>query len=193
MAKLVSKVYGDALFEASMEASGAAADAATGKQDIDTVFEEVSVMAEIWKENPDLNLFLNNPQIVKEEKLSILNQIFAGKISQNLMGFLAIIVEKDRQKDIPDIYEYFLNRVKEYKKIGTVSVTSAVDLSPAQKEQVEKKLLETTGCKKLDIAYAADKSLIGGMIIRIGDRVVDSSVKTQLYNLRRDLSSIQLG
>ena len=193
MAKLVSKVDGDALFEASMEASGAAADAATGKQDIDTVFEEVSVMAEIWKENPDLNLVLNNPQIVKEEKLSILNQIFAGKISQNLMGFLAIIVEKDRQKDIPDIYEYFLNRVKEYKKIGTVSVTSAVDLSPAQKEQVEKKLLETTGCKKLDIAYAADKSLIGGMIIRIGDRVVDSSVKTQLYNLRRDLSSIQLG
>ena len=108
------------------------------------------------------------------------------------MGFLNIVVEKDRQNDLIPIFEYFIQRVKEYKKIGSVSVTSAVELKADQKSRLEEKLLATTSYVELEMHYQVDPALIGGMVIRIGDRVVDSSIRTRLYGLKKDLSALQL-
>ena len=72
-------------------------------------------------------------------------------------------------------------------KIGRAEVSSAVPLSDIQREKVENKLLETTGFSKLNVNYKVDKTLIGGVVIKIGDRVVDSSVKTSLETLRKSL------
>ena len=82
--------------------------------------------------------------------------------------------------------------MKEYKKIGTAYVTSAVELKDAQKAQIKEKLLATTQYVEFEMNYEVDPSLIGGMIIRIGDRVVDSSIKTQLYELKKQLMDVQL-
>ena len=85
------------------------------------------------------------------------------------------------------VFEYFSNLVKEEKKIGKADVTTAIVLTQAQKEKVEKKLLETTKYETFEMCYHVDETLIGGMVIRIGDRVVDSSIKTKLYDLSRQL------
>jgi F-type H+-transporting ATPase subunit delta len=90
------------------------------------------------------------------------------------------------------VFAYFIDTVKEYRNIGTAYVTSAVELSAAQKKAVEKKLLATTKYVQFEMHYEVDAGLIGGMVIRIGDRVVDSSIKTKLYDLTRELSQIQL-
>ena len=66
-------------------------------------------------------------------------------------------------------------------------VTSATELSDACKKEIEAKLLGTTSYKTMEIHYSVDKSLIGGLVIRIGDRVVDSSIKTKLEDLKRAL------
>lgn len=71
-------------------------------------------------------------------------------------------------------------------------VTSAVELKEEQKAQLVKKLLDTTGYVDVEMDYQVDPALIGGMVIRIKDRVVDSSIRTQLHELRRDLSKLQL-
>ena len=71
-------------------------------------------------------------------------------------------------------------------------MTTAVALSDAQKSAVEKRLLETTRYESFEMNYSVDESLIGGMVIRIGDRVVDSSIKTKLYELSKQLRSIQI-
>ena len=103
-----------------------------------------------------------------------------------------MIVEKDRNDAMVEIFEYFIDRVKEYKNIGVASVVSALELSDAQKAAVEKRLLETTKYVQFEINYSVDSSLIGGMVIRIGDRVVDNSIKTRLYDLTRELNKIQI-
>ena len=87
---------------------------------------------------------------------------------------------------------YFIGKIKEYKKIGSAVVSTAKPLTAAQKEKVLSRLLATTGYVDFEIDYIVDESLIGGMVIRIGDRVVDSSIKTKLYDLSRELSKIQL-
>ena len=181
MAKLVSKVYGDALFEEAME-----------KNVLSQWYEEIGALRTIFLENPDLAQFLNHPQIMKEEKKKVVETIFFGKLSEGLLGFLVTVIEKGRQNDMIPICDYFTDRVKAYKKIGVVKVTSALPLSEDQKKRVEERLLETTGFVSLETEYAVDESLLGGLVIRIGDRVVDSSIKTRLEEIRRDLMKLQL-
>ena len=181
MAKLVSKVYGDALFETAMD-----------KDRMDVIYDEASALVHIFRANPDLTVLLTNPQIVKEEKVAIINQLFSGKVTEELMGFLTIIVEKDRQNEILPIFEYFIQRVKDYKKIGAAYVTSAAELKDEQKASLEKKLLETTPYVQFEMHYQVDPAIMGGLVVRIGDHVVDSSLKTRLYELKKELLRLQL-
>lgn len=181
MAKLVSKTYGDALFEVAAE---------EGR--LDEFYEEAKGILAILEENEDLSRLMTHPQIVKEEKLQMLEEIFSGKITGEILGLMRMVVDKDHFGEMNAIFAYFIDAVKEYKHIGTAYVTSALDLSDAQKAAVEKKLLETTGYVKFEMHYKTDAALIGGMIIRIGDRVVDSSIRTKLDRLSRELSKIQL-
>ena len=71
-------------------------------------------------------------------------------------------------------------------------VTSAVALRESQQKEIEEKLIETTSFREMEMHYEVDEKLIGGLIIRIGDRVVDSSIMTKLYKLERQLMKIQL-
>lgn len=181
MAKLVSKTYGDALFEVALE---------QGK--LDEYWEEAAAVKTAMEDNPELFKLMTHPKIVKEEKIKIIEDIFAGKVSKELVGLLRMIVDKDHFEEADAVLSYFIDCVKEHKNIGTAYVTSAMELSGAQKAAVEKRLLETTRYVKFEMHYAVDPELIGGMVIRIGDRVVDSSVRTKLYDLTRELSKIQL-
>ncbi|MGN0141158.1 MAG: ATP synthase F1 subunit delta [Roseburia sp.] len=181
MAKLVSKTYGDALFEVALESG-----------QLDNYWEEVKAVKTAMDENQELFQLMSHPKIVKEEKIKIIEDIFAGKVSAELVGLLRMIVDKDHFEEVDSVFDYFIDKVKEFKNIGTAFVTSAMELSDAQKAAVEKRLLETTKYVKFEMHYAVDSALIGGMVIRIGDRVVDSSVRTKLYDLTRELSKIQL-
>lgn len=181
MAKLVSKVYGDALMEVALDG-----------QKVDALYGEAKALDSVWEENPELAALLDNPKVVKEEKQELLEKVFRDRLSPEMFGFLTTIVEKGRHKEIRQILAYFIGQVKEYKKIGTAHVASAVALSDAQKAQVKERLLETTQYVDFEIEHIVDPSLIGGMVIRIGDRVVDSSIKTQLYELQKKLYDIQL-
>ena len=181
MAKLVSKVYGDALMQA-----------ARGKDKLDAVFEEAVALSQVFRDHEELIHLLDHPQVVKEEKLQIICDVFQGKVSDEIMGFLAAIVDKGRQNDVLAILDYFIGQVKEEKGIGRAQVTSAVELTDTQKAQVKDKLLTTTRYVEFEMNYIVDPSLIGGMVIRIGDRVVDSSIKTRLYELKKQLLDVQL-
>jgi F-type H+-transporting ATPase subunit delta len=181
MAKLVSKTYGDALFELALE---------TDK--LDVMLDEVKTVSLALRENEDLTKLMNHPKIVKEEKISIIEEIFKGRVADELVGLMHMLVEKDHYSQMQEVFEYFIDKVKEYKSIGTAYVTSAEALSEEQKKAVESRLLETTKYVQFEMHYSVDAALIGGMVIRIGDRVVDSSIKTKLYDLTRELTKIQL-
>lgn len=181
MAKLVSKTYGDALFELALE---------TGK--LDSIWEEVKNVSQAVRENEDLTRLMNHPKIVKEEKITLIEDIFKGRVSDELVGLMRMIVEKGHYNEMDSVFAYFTDQVKEYRNIGTAYVTSAASLSEAQKTAVEKKLLGTTKYVQFEMHYEVDAALIGGMIIRIGDRVVDSSVRNKLNDLTRELSKITL-
>lgn len=188
MAKLVSKTYGEALFETAMESKSA-----EGSSKAQELMEEICQISEILKQNPDFDKLMKHPGIPKQEKLQVLEQTFKGRISDELLGFLEVIINKERYGSLPSIFQYFIDKVKEEQKIGVAYVTTAVELSDGQKAQIEAKLLETTSYLKMETHYSVDTSLIGGMVIRINDRVVDSSIRTKISDLTKQLLQIQLG
>ena len=181
MAKLVSKTYGDALFELAVE-----------NDQTDSLMEEIELLQTVLKENGDFEKILIHPEISQENKLQVIEDVFKGRISDALTGFLKIVVTKGRYKDLPDIFAYFIARVKEYKKIGVAEVTSAIPLSGEQKKKIEKRLLETTHYDTMEIEYKVDAGKIGGLLIRIGDRVVDSTIRSRLNRLTANLMKISL-
>ena len=181
MAKLVSKTYGDALFELALE-----------NNQLDSLLEEVKAVSLAIAENEDLTKLMNHPKIVKEEKIKVIEDIFIGQVSRELVGLMRMIVEKDHYDEMNSVFEYFVDCVKEYKNIGTAYVTSAVELTETQKKAIENKLLATTKYVEFEMHFDIDATLIGGMKIRIGDRVVDSSIKNKLNDLTRELSRITI-
>ena len=154
--------------------------------------DEALAVDEVFLNNDELIKLLNHPKIDKDNKIQIIEEIFKGKVSDDMTGFLTVIVRKGRHNDINAIMKCFTDKVREYKKIGVAYVTSAVELSDSQKKDVEKRLLDTTQYEVFDMNYTIDESIVGGMIIRIGDRVVDSTIKSKIEAMSRELLKIQL-
>ena len=181
MAKLVSKTYGDALFAVALEDNR-----------MDEFFEAVKVVADILRTNDEFGKLMNHPKIIKEDKVKIVEETFGGRIPKEIIGIMTLLVSKGRAGEMLSMFDYFIALVKEEKKIGTAYVATAVELDAKQKAKVEQKLLDITKYETFEMNYSVDKSLIGGMVIRIGDRVVDSSIKNKLFELTRNLRNVQI-
>ena len=181
MAKLISKTYGEALFELAIE-----------ENRMDEFLEEAQLALRVIRENPEFSAMMNHPRIDQEEKVRVVENVFGASLSREITGLLRIIVQKDRYKETEDILSWFIEQVKQEKGIGQALVTSALPLSDAQKKQIEEKLLATTSYKQMEMVYETDESLIGGLRIRIGDRVVDSSISNKLSDLKRELLKVQI-
>lgn len=156
---------------------------------VDELFQAVNVVAEVLRTNEELGKLMNHPKIMKEDKVKMIEESFV-KAPREVTGLMTLMIQKGRAEEISSVLDYFVDLVKEEKKIGQAQVTTAVELSAPQKEKIEKKLLDTTKYETFEMSYQVDEALIGGMVIRIGDRVVDSSIKTKLYDLSRELRKI---
>ncbi len=177
----MSKVYGDALFEIAVESDN-----------LDGVWNEVRTISEALDENPDFLPTLKHPDMSMEKKQELVRNIFGGKLSNDVMGLLDVMIRKNRIGELPSVLDYFDERAKERKKIGVVEVKTPVELTEAEKSKVEARVLEVTDFASLEMKYKTDKSLLGGMVIRIGDQVLDNSIRSKLDSMSRQLSAVRL-
>ena len=177
MAKLVSKVYGDAYVSVVSE-----------KNNLIDALEEIKSVKNILLENVEIIELLDSPKMDDEEKIDFIKGIFENHISVDSLGFLLTIIEKKRQAELIPILDYVIDCVKELLLIGKATVTTALPLDDSKKERIVDELLKSSHYKSLEAEYVVDESIIGGIVIRIGDRVVDSSVKTRIDKIRKMLS-----
>ena len=177
MAKLVSKVYGDAYVSVVSE-----------KNNLIDALEEIKLLKNILLENDEIIELLDSPKLDDEEKTAFIKGIFENHISVDSLGFLLTVIEKKRQAELLPIVDYVIDCIKELLLIGKATITTALELDDAKKERIVDELLKTSHYKSLEVEYVVDNSIIGGIVIRIGDRVVDSSVKTRIEKMRKILS-----
>ncbi len=181
MAKLVSKVYGDALFSLALE-----------ENKLDEVWEEVKLLSSALQENKEFTNMMTHPDMTQEKGLALLEEAFGGKLSDVMMGFFQVLVKKGRFSEILSVLDYFQKEAKEYKKIGVVYVTTPTGLTKEQKSSIVERLTQISGYQSLEMNYVVDPGLLGGIRIRIGDRVVDNSIQTKLEEMTRSLSKVRV-
>ncbi len=181
MAKLVSKVYGDALFSLAVE-----------KNKVEALWKESTSVVEAMDENPEFLTVLCHPEMSQKKKQETLERVFKGQLSEEMMGLLDVLVRKGRIGEVLNVLNYFQEKVEDYLKIGKVQVATPIALTDEQKKQIENKLLEVSSYETVSVDYQIDESLLGGIVIRMGNRVLDNSIRAKMDAMTRQLSKVKL-
>ncbi len=148
---------------------------------------ELSAMVGLLDSQPGFEQALTNPLIRKSDRKKLLEAVIAAAgFSKVMNSFLSLLFDKDRIGFLMDISTYYSAMADELKGVVRASVVAATNLSKANIAKIQKSLSQKTG-KTVVLDVQKDSSLIGGIITKIGDLVLDGSVKTQLINMRETL------
>ncbi len=137
---------------------------------------------------PEAVSFFKNPLVPHQAKKDLLTKALKKEISETVMNFLLLLVDKSRIGIFSDIYEIFTGLKNKAQGIVIADVTGAFPLSTKQENQLTKKLSELTG-KKIRIRTHEDKTILGGLIVTIGDKRIDGSAAGRLRSLKSSLAT----
>ena len=167
--------------------SVALADAVIQSGETDTVKKELAAWSDLLRDNADLQTVFGTPAITHANKEKVLDGLLAKvRPSKTTSNFLRILLQNGRLTEISDINDRFAAVLEERSGVISAQITSARELPENERAEFEKNLERITG-KKVNIAFAIDKDIIGGVVTRIGSTVFDGSVRTKLDNLKEQL------
>jgi F-type H+-transporting ATPase subunit delta len=172
----VSHRYAKSLIDLSLE-----------KGQLEQVREDMQLVLSTIRENRDLEIMLKSPVIKTDKKQEILKAIFGGKIGVLSTAFTDIITRKRRESDLASIAEAFLSQYKKHKQILTAVITSASGLDEKLRAEVMR-IVKGATSSEVELVEKVDKNLIGGFVLRVGDKQVDASILRQINNLERNFS-----
>ena len=148
------------------------------------LLEELSAVAEAVSNQPSLANTLQSPQIGAEEKVNLVGRIFEKKVSAPLLNFLKVVVGKDRFDCVPAISAAAKQLNDEKSGEVQATVTTAEKIDKSAKEEIANQLSKKLG-KKVKLDSVIDPSIVGGVVVRVGDTVYDNSVVGQLQQVRQ--------
>lgn len=167
--------------------AAALADVTAGSSEMQTVKSELQTWEQMLDTNGDLQTAFRNPAISQADKEKVLESLIEKtKPTKTTGNFLRVLLRNSRLTELGEINRKFASVLEERSGIVSADITSARELSEAQKTDVLLNLELMTG-KRMKLEFKTDESLIGGMVTRIGSTVYDGSVKTQLEELRQQL------
>ncbi len=157
-------------------------DLALEKGVLDEVYKDMVLFSTICQQNRDFVLMLKNPIINHHKKKTILYSLFKGKVNPATMSIFDVITRKNREAFLPAIATEFAEMYRKEKGIDKVTVITTFPLTEELRQRFKKTIAEKTG-RKVDLTEKVDPSLIGGFILKIGDKQMDNSVKSKLKSL----------
>ena len=164
-------------------------DLATEQKALEAVHKDMELFVHTIKANPQLNAVLANPIIYHDKKVKILAGIFGEKVSKVTISFFNLMVNKSRAEIIYPAALEFINQYDLVKNITTATVVSATELSEANKQTIIAEIqAETKGTVKL--ITKVDPSLIGGFVLTVGDRQIDTSISNSLARLKAEFAQV---
>jgi F-type H+-transporting ATPase subunit delta len=169
--------------------SSAMYDLASDANAVDQIEEELKAIATIIDENDNLKQILYHPQVAASDKRGLMDDIFKDKVLPLTNSFMALLIDRRRETFLNDIVAEFVARANKDRNVVEAKVSSAVDLLDNEKDSIEQLLTKITG-KKVQSSFAIEPSLVGGVLVHIGDKVIDGSIKARLDTMRDSLRKI---
>lgn len=178
MIDIIANRYAEALFELSEE-----------ENITKEIYNELNNVVDIIKNNKDLDNVLKSPLVAKAEKVQLIETLFNTKINNNLKNFLKILVEKGRISSLKSIKLTFKELLNDKHNIIEGTVISAIALTDEKVKELEEKLSKKYN-KNVTLENKVDESILGGVLVRLGNTQIDGSVKTRLDNIKDQLSQV---
>jgi len=171
----IARVYARSLFEVALEG-----------EKIDVVKEQLGQFADALDDNRELSVFFFSPYFSTQEKKDGLDGMLDGA-DPVVQNFLELLVEKHRVPAIFRLRREFDRLWAEENKLLPVQITSAVELEAATIERVGREIGEQTG-RKVELESTVDPDVLGGIVLRVGNSILDASIRTRLENLRKQVA-----
>jgi F-type H+-transporting ATPase subunit delta len=161
------------------------------KADAAALQVELQQVATLFETNQELSRVLTHPALSAERRRKVLNGVFSDA-SPLLRRLLDLLVERGRLELLPHLSRFYTALWNEERGVLTAEAVTAVALESAQKDALGRALATATG-KKVELETVVDPALLGGVLVRMGGRTYDGSVRARLHALRETLSGRPLG
>lgn len=148
---------------------------------------DMKYVLEVCKSNPDFVNFLKSPIIKTDKKQAVLKDLFGTKFNKVTDSYIQLITAKKREVFLQDIASEFVNQYKAKKQILTAVITTANGLDDVLRKQVMD-LVKGAGSNEVVLEEKINKNIIGGFIIRVGDKQLDASIQNKLNALKRSFT-----
>ncbi len=157
------------------------------QNNLDTIYQDVSLFESAVNDSRELRLMLKSPIISVDKKLSSLKAIFSGKVSELTMNFLFMLVKKRRESYFKNVITAFYGAYNDYKNIKLVEIISASALNEGLESRIVDSIRTQLGGVNLQVTKTIDPKILGGFVIKIGDKVFNTSLQNKLNTLKREI------
>jgi F-type H+-transporting ATPase subunit delta len=171
----IAEVYARALFEAAKE-----------HDVLDRVHDELGEFAEALGDDRELQVFLFSPYFSSDEKRDGVHKIVSDA-DERTVNFLALLAERHRMPAVFRIKREFDALWADENRLLPVTVTSAVELDEGLVEEIGKRIQDQTG-RKVELSANVDPEVLGGLMVRVGNKVLDGTVRNRLERLRKQVA-----
>jgi ATP synthase F1 delta subunit len=171
----IARVYAEALFEVAKE-----------KGKLDKIREQLAQFADALEKSHEMQVFFFSPYFSSAEKKEGIGRVLEGA-EEELVNFLELLAEKHRMPVIFRIRRHFDELWKRENKKIDVTVTSATELDPEVVKQIGKEIEEQTG-QSVELSSKVDDSVLGGLVVQVGNMVLDASIRNRLEKLRKSVA-----
>jgi F-type H+-transporting ATPase subunit delta len=173
----IARVYAEALFEVAKE-----------KGKLDQIRDQLGALVDVLERNHDLQVFFFSPYFSSGEKREGLERAISGA-EPELINFLELLIDKHRMPVIFRLRTRFDELWAEENKLLEVTLTSAVELDPEIVDRVGGEIERQTG-HKIELESTVDEGILGGLVLRVGNMVLDASLRNKLEKLRKQVAQV---
>lgn len=162
-------------------------DIAMEQNNLDAILADMQYLNRVCQSNPDFVSMLKSPVVKGDKKMEILTSIFGAELQKVTFAFIDLMVKKGREVYMPEIAATFLEQYKTYKHIHTVNLTTATPVDESLKQYIFDKvapMIEGT----VDLQTEVNESIIGGFVLKVGDRFFDASIRRDLTDIRNQFT-----
>ncbi len=170
------KIYADSLIQTGKD----------GAMNFDEILNDLNIIKDVTSQSKDLVEVMENPAIDDKTKYEIIDSVFSNHINAKIINFLKVLINKKRFKELNNIIQAYSDELDKINNIQRVEVISAVDLSQEQMQRLTEKLHNKLQ-KNVILSTKLDQSIIGGLVIKIDDDVIDNSLNNKLESLSKNI------
>lgn len=159
------------------------------KGKLEMIYADMQWLQAVCKSNGDFVMLLKSPIIKGDKKGKIIDAVTKGKLSDITEAFIKLMIRKTRESFLPEVAAAIIKQYKEYNNIYTIKLTTPTVISEELKNEIVKKIRDTTEMKKIELETEVKENLIGGFVLVAGDKLIDASIAYDLKEIAKQFEN----